>query len=184
VQDAVFNAGATSVTGFSISGQQHLIQRSRAVGDRIRAFTMMSGIQGPNAVVDFTAIGEGALVSLPMRLSTGVLLDNVRVQDEAGALAGEIGIHNRDPEAHGHGWGGANSVVWNSHAAAVIVDNPPTAQNWVVGCSAALAQGTGYFGNFGAAISLGSSGGVQQPQSLYRAQLAESLGPAALVAGK
>jgi hypothetical protein len=175
VEDATFKAGPGSVSGFSISGQQNLIQRSRAYGDGIHAFTMMSGIQGPNAVVDFAAVGRGSDITVPMRWSSGVLLDNVRMLDEGGVLAGEIGIFNHEEAGRSsrHGWGGANSVVWNSHAASVVVDNPPTAQNWVLGGSANVTQGTGFFGLLGVTL---------RPASLYRAQLAERVGPASPVA--
>jgi hypothetical protein len=164
VEDATFRAAPFSLNAFSISGQQSLLHRLRVFGD-VRAFTMMSSIPGPNAVVDLLAVGKAPNVIIPMRWSHGVLLDNVRLQDPSGAPAGEINISNH--RGNTHGWGGANCVVWNSHAATMTIDSPPTAQNWIVGGSARTSFGTGLYG---------LSGSPVLPPSLYRAQLAERLG--------
>jgi hypothetical protein len=62
-------------------------------------------------------------------------------------------------------------VVWNSEAGRFSIDNPPTAQNWVVGASGEIV-GNG---------SLDASH-APRPESLYRAQLAERMGDGALAA--
>jgi hypothetical protein len=72
----------------------------------------------------------------------------------------------------GGGWAGANCVVWNSEAGRLSIDNPPTAQNWVIGTAAGEAVGNGTF----------DTSHTPRPDSLYRAQLAERLGDGALAA--
>jgi hypothetical protein len=154
---------------FLMGGQQNLMLRNQAIGAR-RALDSWARAAGPNVVHDLTVIGPSSLVK-PSRWTNGLLLDGVRLTDQAGAASGAIVIENqqggRDP-----GWSAANSVLWNCRAGQFVVDSPPTAQNWVMG-----AEG----------VELGSTGSYDRtrpakPESLYRAQLAERLGEHALAA--
>ncbi len=77
-----------------------------------------------------------------------------------------INIRNRGNSGSGHGWAGANQVVWNSKAYQMEIQQPPTAQNWAIGCSAVVRGGDGYWQSVGRKV---------QPESLYLAQLAERL---------
>jgi hypothetical protein len=52
----------------------------------------------------------------------------------------------------------------------MIVEQPPTAQNWAIGCTAKSHSGDGYWESVGRPV---------QPQSLYLSQLHERLGSAA-----
>jgi hypothetical protein len=161
------------IIAFCLGGNQNLLYRSRSQGTNYRAVAMTAGVPGPNAVVDFQAVGKRVEVLTTRRWATGVLFDNVRVMDSAGGAGGEISVRNAQARAFSEGWTGANSVVWNSHAREIIVDNPPTAQNWVIAGDARSFSGTGTFSGVGAPAS---------PASLYRAQLAERLGEAAAAA--
>jgi len=86
-----------------------------------------------------------------------------------------INIRDRGNMGTGHGWAGANSVVWNSAASSFIVQNPPTATNWLIGSVGTLVTEGGKVGTYdslGTPVSLGDPVG-NPDDSLYRAQLAE-----------
>jgi hypothetical protein len=80
--------------------------------------------------------------------------------------------------------------VWNSSAATLLIQNPPGAANWSVGSSgeettAAMKIIGVHPQDEGPPLPQGyieSPGHVVQPASLYKAQLAERLGAAALKA--
>jgi hypothetical protein len=150
---------------FNLGGQQNLIHRSRSYGSNVTALITGGEVEGPNAVVDFLAVGRGVRVRVTSRWSTGILLDNVRVQDSTGQPSGDFDL------ARGRktfGWSAVNSVIWNSEADVFSVDDPPTARNWVMGgaIGARSLMGTGTYSADRALI---------EPRSLYRAQLAERL---------
>jgi hypothetical protein len=167
VADTVVLGGDVRTVAFTLSGQQLLVTGCRAEGPHMRALMATAATPGPNVVVDFQAIGRRQEVMTQRRWATGLLLDGVRVTDTDGRPTGLISIANQGSRASGHGWSGANSVVWNAVANRIVVDSPPTAHNWVVGGRATRLFGTGSFSGVGAAPA---------PASLYRAQLAERLG--------
>jgi hypothetical protein len=121
-------------------------------------------------VVELTAVGRSPSIT-PNRWTAGLLLDNVRIVDSLGEPTGDITMGMRGG-GRGGGWSAANCVIWNSEAARIAVDNPPTAQNWVIG-----AAGGETFGSASYDLSR-----APRPESLYRAQLAERLGEGAVAA--
>jgi len=154
---------------FVLGGQQNLLVRARSVGAR-HALGTLSRSAGPNVVLELTAVARSPVLS-PNRWTSGLLLDNVHLLDPAGDPSGEITMRMRNG-GRGGGWAGANCVVWNSEAGRMNIDNPPTAQNWVIGSAAAEAVGSGSY----------DASQAPRPESLYRAQLAERLGDGALSA--
>ena len=56
------------------------------------------------------------------RWGNGLLFDNLDINGNA------INVQNRWTSGSGHGWAGANVVIWNSEANSFIVQSPPTAQ--------------------------------------------------------
>lgn len=172
VEDATYASGeaehCAGLTAFTLGGQQNLVLRGRSLGAGVTAIMTETEIEGPNAVVDFTALGRGAKVRVAPRWSTGMLFDNVRLQDGNGQLTGEIDLGRGGST---FGWSAANSVVWNSEAETLNVDSPPTAHNWIMGSNGRTFVGTGAYSGMRAALT---------PQSLYRAQLVERLGRSAL----
>jgi hypothetical protein len=150
---------------FNMGGQQNLIHRSRSYGSHVTALMTGTEVEGPNAVVDLLAVGKAVRVRVNSRWTTGLLLDNVRVQDSTGQPSGDFDL------ARGRrtlGWSAVNSVIWNSEAEVFSVDDPPTARNWVMGgaIGARSLLGSGTYGADRALI---------EPRSLYRAQLTERL---------
>jgi hypothetical protein len=154
---------------FVLGGQQNLLMRAHSVGAK-HALGTQSRSPGPNVVLELTAVAHAPMLS-PNRWTSGLLLDNVHLLDPSGEPSGEISMRMRNG-GRGGGWAGANCVVWNSEAGRLSIDNPPTAQNWVIGTVAGEAVGNGTF----------DASPVERPDSLYRAQLAERLGESALSA--
>ena len=70
------------------------------------------------------------------RWAVGVLFDNIRMID-----GGRFRIENRGAMGSGHGWAGANSVIWNVISEDILVARPPTAQNFIVGTGGILPNG-------------------------------------------
>jgi hypothetical protein len=151
---------------FALDGQLTLVEHCFARGGR-HDFVMHATAAGPNVFFDCAAEDVHADAGPHHRWSVGVLYDNVRVSPpRVGAKRGDAGLNIRDRGSMGtgHGWAGANQVVWNSRAAEMIVQQPPTAQNWAIGCTADVHSGDAYWESFGHPV---------QPQSLYVAQLHE-----------
>lgn len=156
---------------FALDGQLTLVEHCYARNGR-HDFVMHSLAAGPNVFFDCVAEEVHADSGPHHRWSAGVLYDNVRVvPPRSGAKRGDGGlnIRNRGNSGTGHGWAGANQVAWNCQAAEMIVEQPPTAQNWAIGCNAGRHSGDAYWESFGTPVA---------PQSLYTSQLRERRGAA------
>ncbi|AWI10266.1 discoidin domain-containing protein [Ereboglobus luteus] len=170
------NLGASKPADFSIEGTQILIDRCRASGANNYHVWTTSLNPGPNVVLNSTFTGRGSRIQPHMRWTTGLLLDNCRVPD------GGIDFPDRGVAGSGHGWSAGWSVAWNCLAATYVIQNPPGAANWAIGCIGARTRTARYFdtapilpeGHFD------SHGAHVAPRSLYLAQLAARLGPQAL----
>lgn len=91
--------------------------------------------RGPNVFLNGTAVNSHSATGPHQRWSTGTLYDTI-VTDNL------IEARNRGNFGSGHGWGGANMVYWNTVADSFIVQNPPTAQNWLIGSTGTLLNET------------------------------------------
>lgn len=140
-------------------GELTLWQRCHARGGR-HDFVTGATVAGPSAFVDCTAEQARADAGPHHRWAVGILYDNIKTD-------GALNVRDRGNSGTGHGWAGANQVFWNCTAAEIICERPPTADNWVIGCSAASHKGNGHWESLGQPV---------QPASLYRAQLATRLG--------
>ncbi|MEQ9459328.1 MAG: hypothetical protein RIG82_00030 [Phycisphaeraceae bacterium] len=128
-------------------------------------FIQNSPNTGPNVFLDGVATNALDETGPHQRWSTGGLYDNITVEGD------EINFRNRGNFGTGHGWAGGNMIAWNSTAEGFIIQNPPTAQNWLIGGTGQLRTHTAF--------------GVQEPgiidhhgspvdtRSLYEAQLAD-----------
>ena len=148
---------------FAANGQQALFLRCYARQGR-HDFVMHSRAPGPNAFVDCRADTAYSDSGPHHRWATGTLYDNVVVNGNA------LNVRNRGNSGTGHGWAGAQMVFWNCTANSIICQQPPTAQNWAVGCKAEKRSGDGYWASFDQPVA---------PESLYFAQLRARLGEAA-----
>ena len=107
------------------------------------------------------------------RWSQGLLYDGLQTINPESSII--LALYNRGNWGTGHGWAAAHSVAWRCDVRGrrLIVQKPPTAQNYAIGCMGSVngdgpyAQPTGFIEGTGQADLF--------PQSLYRAQLAERL---------
>lgn len=166
VEDCTSLAPVSQITGgrrypFGVDGQLTLVQRCRS--DRARhAFVFGSRVPGPNVFLECVSTHDYASSEPHHRWSVGGLYDNVEAQ---------LAIQDRGHMGSGHGWAGANYVVWNSRGS-LICQQPPTAQNFSIGFVGtrgkdAFPRPVGWWESEGTPV---------EPRSLYRAQLAERLG--------
>jgi hypothetical protein len=150
---------------FITSGQSTLFLRCRSEQGR-HDFAVGALAPGLNAFVHCSASGALGFSGPIESWATGILYDNVSI-DGAG-----LSLTNREIDGQGTGWASANSVLWQSSASVVTCRRPPGAHNWAIGC----------WGQFLGDGEWQASNEFVKPQSLYMAQLAERLGPAALAA--
>lgn len=107
------------------------------------------------------------------RWSTAILFDNVTTTNRT-ATSDVIGLYNRGTYGTGHGWAAAHSVAWACNATTagkIVVQQPPTAQNYGIGCTG-IITGTGPFAGPAGFIE-GSNRTGLTPRSLYLAQLSQ-----------
>jgi hypothetical protein len=88
-----------------------------------------------------------------------------------------IGFYNRINAGTGHGWSAVHSVLWNydidSTRAIIGLQQPPTAQNYAIGCFAKTIGGTIYGQTLPAGYIEGQNKPGLVPNSLYEAQLTD-----------
>jgi hypothetical protein len=115
------------------------------------------------------------------RWSQGFLYDNHKELDgpRAGLNPIILALYNRGNYGTAHGWAIAHSVAWNCDVAAgdLIVQKPPTAQNYAIGCKGLKITGIcppAPFNELQGYIEGSNTAGLY-PQSLYLAQLQDRL---------
>ena len=163
VQDCASLAPVSTITGgrrypYNINGAQLcLVQRCES--DKARhAFVVGARVPGPNVFLNCKSTHNYATSEPHHRWSTGGLYDNVDAH---------MAIQDRQWMGSGHGWAGANYVVWNC-TGTLICQQPPTAQNFAIGFTGQKNKGAfpgrpdGWWESFGRRV---------EPESLYLAQL-------------
>lgn len=146
----------------SIGGQQILVARCSIKGQNSSAWVTQSMASGPNVVLRCRAEGQRLSAGAHQRWATGLLFDNV-------ALQGRMHIGNRGNFGTGHGWSGANSVIWNSEVESYLLEQPPTANNWAFGTSGKALSSAEPIG------IIVSPGKRVVPDSLYEKQKSDRL---------
>jgi len=170
------NLGASKPSDFSLEGSQNLIDRCEITGGNTYFVWTSSLVSGPNVLLNCTFRGIGSRIQPHQRWATGLLVDNCTVKD------GGIDFMNRGVAGSGHGWTMGWAVAWNCIAKTYIIQNPPGAANWAIGCIGERQQtarlfdsspilGEGFFDSYRVPVAI---------PSLYLAQLAERLGKKAL----
>ena len=108
--------------------------------------------------------------------STGMLFDNLIDIGTFPSSVRTMGFNNRGDFGTGHGWAAAHSVMWNCEAdrpgadAAIIIEQPPTAQNYAIGCDGNFNT-DGPFNQPVGFIEGANNADQLIPISLYEAQL-------------
>ncbi len=114
--------------GYHLWGQMALVQRCYGRHAR-HDFVLGTTVAGPNAFVDSKGEQSYSFSEPHQRWATGCLYDNCSVSGYGTCF----NLANRGFFGTGHGWSGAQMVLWNCKAPVSIVMQPPTAQNFSIG---------------------------------------------------
>jgi hypothetical protein len=160
--------GSRSAADFSLAGTQILLDRCKATGEGEWPVVTESDATGPIVVLNFTADHAG--VAPRQGWATGLLVDGGKFPGGTELRPG-IAFSSGSAEASEIGW----SVAWNVSSPFLLVQQPPGAMNWCVGCA-------------GTPVTIGGTpngifdapGKMIVPGSLYLHQLHDRLGPEAL----
>lgn len=181
VRHSVPFSGAASPADFAISGTQVLVHRSSVSGKRVWPVVTQAGVTGPNVILHFTADEAG--VAPHQRWATGLLVDSSEFTNGTDRRPG-LAFSNREHAGSGHGWSAGWSVAWNVRTDVLLVQQPPGAKNWCIGCTgrpaAVLWHGNPITIPEIPSETFESPGVAVAPASLYLAQLRDRLGPTAL----
>lgn len=177
VNRKALHQGSSKPAEFAPNGDQILLDHCSVKADNVWFVGTGAEHSGPIVLLNCTFTGNGHIEG-HQRWTTGMLLDNCVLPD------GGIDFKNRGSMGSGHGWGTGWSVAWNCVAKSFVVQQPPGAFNWAIGCKGerlSLARPfdsepklpEGVFDSHGQRVL---------PQSLYLAQLAQRLGRKAVKA--
>jgi hypothetical protein len=166
------HTGSAAPADFSLQGTQVLLDRCRVAGEGTWPVVTQSEVTGPVVVLNFTADHGG--VSPHQRWATGILVDGAKFPGGTEHKPG-IAFSNRATAGTGHGWDVGWAVAWNVSSPFLLVQQPPGAINWCIGC-------------IGAPVTIGgipngifdSPGKTVEPASLYLQQLRDRIGPNAV----
>ena len=164
--------GETSRYTFCLLGQGNLVLRGWGRFGR-HTFMTQSMVAGPNVFLDCNAEQQHSISETHHRWATGVLFDCIGQKSPT-----SLESVNRAWMGSGHGWSGAYVTMWNCVGNPIICEIPPTASNWAVGCAGERTHGP--FNKQIVEEAYDSWGKHVEPMSLYRAQLRERLGEAAV----
>ena len=166
---------------FAISGTQILLDRSGVTGLGVWPVVTQVGVTGPNVVLNFKSTTAG--VAPHQRWASGFLVDSSEFTGGSDA-APNIAFSNREHAGSGHGWSVGWAVAWNVKAEVLLIQQPPGAKNWCIGCTGRFATVLWHKGPIpipeSPSETIESPGVAVAPASLYLAQLRDRLGDAAL----
>jgi hypothetical protein len=172
---------AGEVTGgrrytFAMDGQYSLVQNSSADSGR-HDFVTGSDVVGPIVFANSTTTTTRSDSGPHHRWGNGLLFDKLDINGNA------INVQNRWTSGSGHGWAGANVVVWNSEANSFIMHAPPTANGWIVGSTGTINSGNchlpagvscqGYRDSHGTRVIVGGEDSLYQAQKNEAADIRE-----------
>ncbi len=175
IQDCAHLDPVSEITGsrrysFSLNGQYGLVQRCHARGAR-HTFVTSSRVRGPNVFLDGTAVQAHADSGPHHRWAVGTLYDNISDDNQLRA-------QDRQWAGSGHGWAGAQQVFWNCTSKTFVVQQPPTAQNYAIGCVGKFQPGD--WNKTATPGVIEATGTHVVPRSLYLSQLEARLGASAV----
>jgi hypothetical protein len=155
---------------FELGGQLTLVENCYSFHGR-HDFILHSALPGPNVFLNCVADQSYDEAGPHLHWDTGALYDNVvdhSANDKLHRFGGSLEARNRGlVDGSQQGWTGANVVFWNCTADQMDVEQPPTAQNWAIGCTAKFTPTSNGF--------LESINEPVNPHSLYHAQLEDRL---------
>lgn len=158
------------------ASQLVLFKDCKATNGRHSYVSNGASLASGNVFVDCTVSGSYASSEGHRAWSQGLLWDNHRELDgPRSGLTIVLALYNRGYYGTSHGWATVNSVAWkcNVRTAALILQQPPTGQNFAIGCTGNVS------GNNPPAPFTHPQGFIEgtakdslNPRSLYYAQLA------------
>ena len=157
--------GARRYPFYVSGGVGNLFQRCYADQGR-HNFVTGSRVTGPHVWLDCLAENAKSDDGPHHRWATGILFDNIKTR--------EMAIQNRTDWGSGHGWAGAQNMLWRNDTQIFICDSPKTAQNWAVATTGQQREGDKDPGAPSCIVQDGT--GANLPRSLYLQQLADRLG--------
>jgi hypothetical protein len=167
------HSGSAAPADFALQGTQILLDRCRVTGEGTWPVVTQSEVTGPLVVLNFTADHGG--VAPHQRWATGLLVDGGQFPGATEHKPG-LAFSNRGTAGSGHGWAVGWAVAWNVSSPFLLVQQPPGALNWCIGCigTPVTIGGTpdGIFDSPGKMVVV--------PASLYLHQLRDRIGPDAL----
>jgi len=161
----------------SVGAQQILIQDSKAIATR-HGFVLNGSTRSSGVVILRGELIEniGSSEAGHRQWSQGVLFDSCKVISGKSSDTAFL-LGNRGDWGTSHGWAAANSVLWNTNTFGnghIVVQKPPTAQNFVIGSSGMINKRAFWPGQWG--FQEGSNKSKRlYPASLYEAQRADRL---------
>jgi hypothetical protein len=177
IRITVRNAGATDpvavrtggrMYNFAANGYSQLVLFTGCHAGQGRHAFVSNGTTTVSGVVWHRCTMEGGDVEGHRRWSQGLLFDNIRDVGGGNNLAKLI---NRGDAGSSHGWGSAHSVIWGFNKQ-ILVQQPPTAQNYVVSSEGRLRDKVFAPGPLG---SVEIESGKLLPESLYEAQVVDRM---------
>lgn len=177
IQDCTYIDPVSVITGgrryaYVLDGQYGLVQRCTATNAR-HGFMTGARVRGPNVFLDGASLQSHSDSGPHHRWAVGILYDSIRDSKE-------LNVQDRQYAGSGHGWAGAQNVFWNCRSPSFVVQQPPAAQNYAIGCVGEISPGQ--WNRDAASGVIDSHGHPVAPRSLYLTQLAERLGSAAVSA--
>ena len=174
-------SGAASPADIAISGTQVLVHRSSVSGKRVWPIVTQQAVTGPNVILNFKSDEAG--VAPHQRWATGLLVDSSEFSNGTDRRP-NVAFSNREYAGSGHGWSVGWAVAWNVKADYLVIQQPPGAKNWCIGCTGRPAPIL-WHGNPIPIPEIPSEtwespGVAVVPASLYLAQLLERLGAGAV----
>ena len=127
VNRKALHQGSSKPAEFAPNGDQVLLDHCSVNADNVWFVGTGAEHSGPIVLLHCTFAGNGHIEG-HQRWTTGLLLDNCELPD------GGIDFKNRGSMGSGHGWGTGWAVAWNCAAKSFVVQQPPGAYNWAIGC--------------------------------------------------
>jgi hypothetical protein len=161
-------SGTEAFADFTLEGTQILLDRCGTAGEGTWPVVTRSQAIGPLVVLNFTADHGG--VAPHQAWATGLLVDGGKFAGGTERRPGVV-FASCATGGSGHCWRTGWAVAWNVTSPFLLVQQPPGAMNWCIGCiGAPVAIGHASNGIFD------SPGKMVHPASLYLQQLRDRLG--------
>jgi hypothetical protein len=166
------HSGSAAPADFSLQGTQILLDRCGVTGEGTWPVVTQSEVTGPLVVLNFMADHSG--VAPHQRWATGLLVDGGKFPGGTERTPG-LAFSNRGTAGTGQGWTIGWAVAWNVNSPFLLVQQPPGALNWCIGCIGTPVTISGTSNGI-----FDSPGKMVEPASLYLHQLRDRIGPDAV----